>query len=108
MAYMTKVLGVSQEVAEQFAQRNSAAYHEVGMRQAGVPVDTDVTAFWQEVDRLLPGLHSTEELAWLASPGGVSGVFSFLFQIGPHFTQWEGEDMSDLLRALAANAHAYK
>jgi hypothetical protein len=103
LAYISKVLGLGDEVAQRFAQGDPLAYHEVGMKQSRIPDDTDVSGFWEEMRHVFPGVYSDEDISSLSEEGGVWGVFHF---------QWQLEiplaEESPILRELHINAHMYK
>jgi len=103
IAYISKLLGLGDEVARRFAQGGHGAYHEVGMKQAAVPHDSDVTAFWQEMQNIFPNLHTEGEMRFLVGLCGIEGVFHFLWQIEEPL-----KEESPVLRALSINAHVYK
>ena len=104
LAYISKVLGLGDNIAQRFAQGNESAYCLVGMRQGGAESYTpDFEGFWARVRELFPGVYSDEDISLLTEQGGVEAAWHF---------QWQLEiplaEKSPVLRALAINAHIYK
>jgi hypothetical protein len=101
--YISKLLGLGDDVAQKFAQGEYDAYHAVGMKQSGIPMDADVKPFWEEVKKVFPELHTPEDIDFLCQKGGVMGVLEFTYHLDPVFT---GE--SPMLRRISLNASDYK
>lgn len=103
LAYISKALGLGGEIASLFVEKDSDAYHAVGMAQAGMRDGSDLFAFWQEVKEIFPNTFTDQDIELLASEGGIEGVFHFLWQLSyyPH-------RKSLVLHDLAVNAHVYK
>src|SRR3990172_2955642 len=60
-AYMTEVLGVSEEVVRAFVAGDHVAYGEVGRRQSGIPADTATAGFWANAGGFFPeGVSQTD------------------------------------------------
>jgi len=91
------------DVARDFADGNSEAYKQVGMKQSGIPMDTDVEPFWEEVKTIFPDLHTHKDIDFLCKEGGVPGVLEFTYHLDLIF---EGE--SPMLRRISLNAVDYK
>jgi len=103
LIYISKFLRLGDEVASKFEGGEYNAYHAVGMKQSGIPMDTDVTPFWNEVKVVFPDLHSDEDISFLCKDGGVLGVLEFTYHLDPVFT---GE--FPMLRRISLNASDYK
>jgi len=103
LVFISKFLGLGDETAQRFTQNDSAAYHEVGMKQAAIPVDADTQGFWQEVREIFPTSYQNNDIAFLADECGIQGVLHFLWQIETPLAE-----QSPILRMLAQNAHVYK
>jgi len=104
LAYISKVLGLGDDVAQRFAQGNESAYCLVGKRQGGAEAYTpNFEVFWMRVRKLFPGIYSDEDISLLTEQGGVEAAWHF---------QWQLEiplaEKSPVLRDLAINAHIYK
>ncbi len=104
LAYISKVLGLGDDVAQRFAQGDQIVYDQVGMRQGGADVYTpDLKGFWARVQEIFPGIYSDEDISFLVERGGVEATWHF---------QWQLEiplaEESPVLQALSINAHAYK
>ena len=104
LAYISKVLGLGDDVAQLFVQGNENAENLVGMRQGGAKAYTpDFDGFWAKVRKIFPGTYSDEDIFLLTEQGGVEAAWHF---------QWQLEiplaEKSPVLRALAINAHIYK
>lgn len=103
LTYISKVLGLDDEVARGFAQGNHSAYHKVGMKQSDMPMNTDTAEFWQKIRAIFPNTYVNEDIDFLIKEGGVNAVIHFLWQLEVPL-----HEESPVLGALAVNAHAYK
>ena len=104
IAYMSRILGIDSEVVRRFIKGDDyEAWRAVGMKQSGVPSDTDSSEFWNEVQNIFPGLHNESDRKFLIEEGGVVGIFHFMFQLDPILNE-----ESPVMRKLNSNAHAYK
>jgi len=103
-AYISKVLGFGDDVAQLFAEKDQDVYHRVGMRQGGVEAYIpDLVGFWAKVRELFPETYRDKDMRFLVEYGGIEAVREFLFQLEVPLA----ED-SPILKDLSANAHAYK
>lgn len=132
LAYISKILGLGDEAAQQFARRvaghdadpqafcrvgrayilkilglgarsESDIYHRVGMRQGGAEsYDSDLEAFWEEVQSIFPDSYSEADITFLVEQGGKEATTHLLWQL-----EWPLAN-SPVLRALSINAHGYK
>jgi hypothetical protein len=104
LAYISKVLGLGDDVAQLFTEKDQDVYHRVGMRQGGVEAYTpDLVGFWAKVRELFPEAYGDKDMRFLVEYGGIEAVREFLFQLEVPLA----ED-SPILKDLSANAHAYK
>lgn len=101
LAYISKALGLGDEVAQEFAQGDDAAYHIVGNMQSALPC-LDLRPFWQEIKKIFPESYTDEDVEFLAT-FDILVVLHFKWQLEVLFA----ED-SSILSSLAVNAHAYK
>jgi len=104
LAYISKVLGLGDNIAQRFAQGDETADYLVGIRQGGAETYMpDFDGFWARVRKLFPGIYSDEDISLLTEQGGVEATWHL---------QWQLEiplaEKSPVLRALAINAHIYK
>lgn len=104
LAYISKVLGLGDDVAWRFAQGDQGAYHQVGMRQGGGEnYAPDLAGFWTRVQEIFPGIYNGDDISFLVEQGGVEATWHF---------QWQLEiplaEESPVLKALSVNAHVYK
>ena len=103
LAYIEHALGLGEEVARQFADGDSAAYHQVGLCQANLPEEAGNPAFWLDVFGVFPGAHSAEDIEYLEETGSSVAALSLLIKLAGH----PGQDPS-LIGRILGNAHAYK
>lgn len=104
IAFMSLILELDEEVIGNFIEGgNYEAWDTVGMKQSGIPLETDSSGFWSKVQNIFPGLHSENDRKFLIEEGGVIGVFHFMFQLDPILNE-----ESPVMRKLNSNAHAYK
>lgn len=64
LTYISKVLGLGNKVARRFAEGDNRAYHQVGMKQAGVPPSADLSGFWKEMEKLFPGVYTYDDISF--------------------------------------------
>lgn len=102
LAYISKFLGLGEEVARKFTEEDPDAWHQVGLKQSAVP-QTDATDFWREVSQIFPDTYSEDDIGFLIKDGGVAGVLQYIGQLEIPLA-WE----SPILRSLSINAHSYK
>lgn len=103
LAYISKVLGLGDEVVQRFAQGDRHAYHKVGMKQSAIPTGTDTSEFWKEVGTIFSNVYTDGDIDFLVKEGGIAAVLHFLWQLEVPLAE-----ESPVLGALAVNAHAYK
>lgn len=103
LAYISKALGFGDEVAEVFAKGDRDVFHAVGMKQSAIPIDTDVSGFWEEIRGIFPEVYTDEDILFLVTEGKVAAVLHFLWQLEVPLAE-----ESPVLRRLAVNAHAHK
>jgi len=67
IAFVANVLGLDREVAEAFVQGDPTAHSRVNDAFASQSYDVNCQgqAFWQEIDRIFPNLHTEEDLEFL-------------------------------------------
>ncbi len=105
--WMTKILGVSDDVADGFVKEDRDAWNEVGNLHSGFKAH-DAEGFWREVDELVPGFLSEEDLNLLISVDeDGSGAWSMICNFD-HIGMIHTESASGVIRSLVTNAHAYK
>lgn len=100
-AYISKALGLGDEIAQKFAQGDHQAYHIVGTTQSALPT-IDFFAFWEEIGKIFPNTYTDEDIEFLAG-GGIWTPFHLIWQLEVPLAE-----ESPILRSLAINAHAYK
>ncbi len=104
LAYISKVLGLGDEIAERFIQGDWNDYQLVGMRQGGVEQYVpDLMGFWERVEELFPEIYETADIYFLVNKGGVDATHHFLWQL-----EFTAVAASPILRSLSTNAHAFK
>jgi len=101
-AYLTKVLGVSEQDTDAFSKGDGGASHTVGMNQSHI-VCEDTRPFWEEVLRICPDGYTEEDIQVLTQTPDVYAILALLNRMEPVFME-----TTDLGRRLNANAHAYK
>jgi len=101
LAYISKTLGLEDEIAQKFAQGDREAYHSVGMAQSAMS-GCNLISFWSRVSQIFPNIYDHTDIRYLDSQG-IGAVFHFKWQLEVLFA----ED-SPILCSLAVNAHAYK
>jgi len=83
LAYISKVLGLGDHVAQRFAQGNENAESLVGMRQGGAEAYTpDFESFWMRVRKIFPGVYSDEDISFFRRRGWRRGNMAFSMAIG--------------------------
>ncbi len=98
--YISKLLGLGDEVAKSFEAGDRKAFHQVGKIQSGsVGPDENPKSFWEGVCGLFPSDYTQEDVVLLTQHGGREGAIHLMIQLG---------DASPILHQLAVNAHCYK
>jgi hypothetical protein len=100
-AFITKVLGLSKEIARNFANGGRGAFNVVGAKQIAIH-GTDLADFWREVEMIFPDLYRENDIIFLAKYG-INAVTHFLDQI-----EISGAERSPVLCLLAKAAQIYK
>jgi len=103
LAFISKVLGLGDEIAQRFAQGDRGAYPIVGEKQSALPTNIDFSDFWREVREIFPGDYTDEDIDFLAKKGDIDAALHFLWQL-----ELPLAEESPILRSLSINAHAYK
>jgi len=104
LAYISKVLGLGDEIAQRFIRGDWNDYQQVGMRQGGVEqYIPDLMGFWERVEELFPEIYGTADIYFLVNKGGVDATHHFLWQL-----EFTAVAASPILRSLSTNAHAFK
>ncbi|KPJ71349.1 hypothetical protein AMJ50_02565 [Parcubacteria bacterium DG_74_3] len=103
LAFISKVLGLGDEIAQGFARGDREAHLAVGERQSALPTNIDLSDFWQEAKEIFPNTYTNEDMAFLAKKGGIDAVLCFLWQLEVPLAE-----ESPILRSLSINAHIYK
>ncbi|MDA2922793.1 hypothetical protein MYX07_06045 [Patescibacteria group bacterium AH-259-L07] len=104
LVYISKVLGLGDDVAQRFAQGDQNAYRQVGMRQGGAENYTpDLESFWARVRELFPGIYRDDDISFLVKQNDVVATWHFLWQLEIPLAA-----ESPILGDLAINAHVYK
>jgi len=103
LAYISSILGLGDDIAERFVAGDRQVYHAVGMKQSGMPYNTNTSKFWKEVQAIFPETYRDEDMVFLVGSKDVVAVLHFLWQLEVPLA-WE----SPVLRRLAHNAHVYK
>jgi hypothetical protein len=102
-AYIIHILGFDRAMAESFVRGDHKAEHAIGMKQSALPCDGDFASFWKKVKEIFPETHRDEDIEWLIQERDVVAVCHLLNQLEEPLA-WA----SQVLRALAINAHVYK
>jgi hypothetical protein len=105
MLWMTKILGVTKEVADDFAMGVQRAHHKIGLLHAGSRTYTpDVKSFWEGVAKVAPKLASGDNLKYLLSNDHEGeGAWLMICHVdGINF------DYQSLTSRLVSNALLYK
>ena len=107
--WMTKILGVSDDVADRFIEREDDAWSEVGNLHSGLKAKAhDAEGFWRETDKLVPDFLSEKDLNYLISvDDDGSGAWSMICTFD-NIGMIHLESASSVLRSLGNNAHVYK
>ena len=100
--YMTKVLGVSDQVAVLFEEGALEVRDEVGSRQGSVPC-LDTRPFWEEVAKVCPNDYTEEDICALSQLPDIAAIFALLNRMEIPFME-----TTDLGKRLNTNAHLYK
>jgi len=101
LAYISKALGLGNEIAQKFAERDHQAYHIVGTKQSALP-NLNLIPFWQEIKEIFPNTYTQEDIEFLAAEG-ILAVLHFKWQLEVPLAA-----ESRILGSLEINAHAYK
>lgn len=101
-AYLTKVLGVSDKVADAFSKGDQEAQHTVGMKQSSVTCK-DTRPFWQEVWGIRQEDYTEEDIQALSGPEDIYAVFALLNRMEPLL-----RETTNLGERINQNAHIYK
>ena len=67
MAYIAFALGLGQEVAEKFRNKDIEAYELVKKTQSNPPEDIDLRIFWEEIQKIFPGIYSDIDISFLSN-----------------------------------------
>jgi hypothetical protein len=102
IAYIAFALGLGKEVAEKFKNGDIKAYEIVKEIQADPPEDADFRPFWEEVQRIFPGIYSDIDISCLSN-FSIEMPDHMLMQLDLTFA----ED-SPVLDALKVSLHLYK
>ena len=102
MAYISLALGLGEEVAKKFKNKDIEAYELVKQTQANPPEDVDLMPFWKEVARIFPGTYSDIDIAFLSN-FSIEMADHFLIQLDLPLA----ED-SPILGALKVSMHEYE
>lgn len=106
--WMTKILGVSNDVADRFVDGNNDAWSEVGNLHSGFKANArGAEDFWRETDKLVSDFLSEEDLNYLISMDDGSGAWSMIC-VFDNLGMIHLESASSVLRSLGMNAHVYK
>jgi len=103
LTFISKVLGLGDEIAQRFAQGDRGVYRIVGEKQSAIPTDIDFSDFWREVRGIFPNVYTNENIDFLAKKGDIDAALHFLWQLEVPLAE-----ESPILRSLSINAHAYK
>lgn len=102
MAYIAFALGLGEEVARNFRKENIEAYELVKNVQADPPEDIDFRPFWEQIQRIFPGIYSDIDISFLSN---------FSIEMPDHMLMQLdlplAED-SPVLDALKISLHLYK
>jgi hypothetical protein len=103
LVFISKVLGLGDEIAQRFARGDREVYRMVGEKQSALPTDIDFSDFWQEIREIFPNTYTDEDIDFLVKKGGIDAVLYFLWQL-----ELSLAEESQILRSLWINAHVYK
>lgn len=101
MAYIEFALGLGNEVAEKFKNKDIEAYELVKKTQADPPEDIDLRPFWKEIQKIFPGIYSDIDISFLSN-FSIEMADHLLMQIDIPFA----ED-SPVIDALKVSLHQY-
>jgi len=101
LAYIIQYLGFDEQTAQAFTSGDGSARHAIGMKQSNLPY-TNLAEFWNRIREIFPNTYTDEDIAFLTE-GGPAAICTFLNSIEIAMA-WD----SEVLKALAINAHAYK
>lgn len=104
--WMTRILGVSDDVADRFVKRDDDAWNEVGNLHSAFKAN-DAEGFWRETNKLAPDFLCEEDLNYLISVDDGSGAWSMIC-VFDYIGMIHLESASSVLRSLGTNAHVYK
>ena len=101
--YIVDVLGLSQQVADDFATGSLEAWGVVGQKQSAIP-NVDEIDFWMDVSQLFPEPYPRHILHFLCAEGGSLGILFFLWDL---ITPFGDGEPSPVIRLLQRNAIAH-
>ena len=104
-AYLKHIIGADESTIESFiADSNFKSDEFIGLRQGGAkPRREDYESYWNEINRITPGVYTEENLSFLIKEGGIMSVCHMLFQIEDILNE-----QSSVMRNININAHTYK